>query len=249
MKKNIFFATSKFLLILIVFIFFSNNQILANEELFYKWKDENGVIHVTDNPNNIPLKHRDKIIKYEKKQASTKSRINNYLKKTLKIIVAYKYYLLGVALIIFVYFLIKRILNRIKIYSLKRKSNSSENLIKKSGINEMSEDEFKTTVKKVLINSGYKLEDIDAPFITTTNLIGEKKGKKYAVYISTNINQISKNQINEVEIEKQKYGCVSSIIISRSGFDCSAYNFAKRKNCKLIDLISIAKAMVKKTTI
>ena len=249
MNNKIIYFTSRLLILLIISFIFFSNQILADEKFFYKWIDEKGVTHVTDNPGDIPQKHRNKIVKYKKKETSSKSKIQSYFKNAVKTISKYKYFFFGLFLILALSVLIKKISKKIRTYSLKRNTDSLAKTVEKSRIKEMSDDEFKTKSKEILIKSGYKLETKDSSFITRTNFIAERKGKKHAVHISTNINDISKALITEMEGEKEKFDCYGSIIVAKTLFDSSAIDLAKKTNCKLIDENAIAKAIVRKSGI
>lgn len=247
--KQLTHNTNKLLFLLFIFIFYSTAFAPAEEQFFYKWKDEKGVTYVTDNPENVPQKFQDETIKYEKKETSTKSVIKSYYSKSRDFAYSYRYLLLGLFILLAFYIFLKRFLRTVKKYSIKRKQNLYKKTINESGIREMSTDEFKESVKEVLLRSGYKLEQIDAPFKTFADFIAEKKRKKYAVLICTAINEISKNQITDIESEKSRYNCDRSIAISRSGFDSDTIDFAKKNNCRLIDENAIAKAIVRKSIV
>ncbi len=249
MNNKLPYIDCRLIFILIVFIFFSNSIALAEKQFFYKWKDDKGTTHVTDNKDNVPQKFRNKVVKYEKKEGLEKQGIKTYYDKGQKLVLKYKYFLLGLLLIVSTLILLIKVFRKTKELNLKRKTISTEKIIKNSGIENMGADEFKDNVKEILIRSGYKLAQIDAPFKTFSDFIGEKKGKKYTVLISTALNEISKNQISDLESERDKYGCDGSIAIAKSGFDNSAASFAKENGCKIIDRKTIAKAILGKSQI
>ncbi len=46
-----------------VFFFMLYNPILSSGGELYKWKDEEGTLHMTDSLGNVPLKYRDQVVK------------------------------------------------------------------------------------------------------------------------------------------------------------------------------------------
>ncbi|MGH7884990.1 MAG: restriction endonuclease [Thermodesulfobacteriota bacterium] len=233
-------------MILITFLTFLELSHAASGNHYYRWKDDKGVTHITDNPDDVPVKFRKEIIQYEKKDTSVKSKIADSYNKSLKIIQQYKFYIIGSILFILLLIIIKKIINKASLFISKNSQKRLERLVNKSGIAEMSEINFKNHVKELLIKSGYKLELIESPFDTASDFIALKNRKKYTVLISTNINDVSEITINYIESETEKYGCNGSIIISKSYFDEAAFKLAKKINCRLINRNEVAKAIVKK---
>lgn len=245
MTSKITNETGLKIILLTALICFFAESIPAAEKYYYRWVDENGVTHVTNNPESIPQQHRTVLNRYELKENSSFSKWDDYYSYGLQIVKKYWQYILVFAGILFFLFLSGKTYQKIKFYLLGRRSALSGKLVEASGIKQMEDYEFKNKVKNRLVSSGYELKAIESDFNTISNFIAVRNRKKYAVHISTDLNEISEMKIKNIEAERNNYGCDGFIVIANTTFDKDAKEFARTTNCKLIDEAGIAESILK----
>lgn len=242
-KRNFYY-----LMIILITLSFNPISLTYSGETqqFYSWKDENGVTHVTDDPEKIPPKYRENIKKYEsisnKKYSFKKLKLfltNNKKKITYAVSV--------IAVSILIFFLFQKFSRYIRAKHYKYKRTIEDKNIERSKIETLTEEKLKLKAREILIKEGYKIIEPESIYSTVVDLIGSKGSEKTAISINLGENLISKMVINEIDREKHKYNCSKSMVVARTYFDEDAWELAKKINCRLIDKRELAKLILKKT--
>lgn len=219
------------------------NDINASK-VYYTWEDKYGVIHITDDSSSIPQEYKKTAKKYE-----PTNKKDRYLYKTQFLIKKYYQEIIYIFLISLIALLFIVIFNKsLKLVKQKKLTSARselEQIIEQSGIERMNSETYKTKVKEVLKNQGYKISEPDSMLTTLIDLIGFKDGTKIAISINDSNNLISKIVVSEIDREKHKFSCKKSMVVSRSYFEEDAYDFAKNIGCRLIDKDSLARLILK----
>ncbi len=227
---------TKFILIIIYLILLTSSVVFAAR--IYKWVDEDGVVHVTDNPETIPEKHRHGI-----KEPGTEGKIDKLLAKLKEVWNKSdsQKNLIGIVIAGFVFILIcHKILIYTKLKSQKRKRAKRDRVLQLSGIDKMNLDEFKNYVCNLLDRRGFKIEAPDGDFNLGVDFIAQKKNVKYAVQLKKQPSTVSSLAISDIEREKHRYGCNASMVISDNYFTEDAIQSASSKGCELVDRETLA---------
>ncbi len=204
----------------------------------YKWVDENGVVHVTDNAETIPKKHRDsiKILIPENKGYDRLAKIKelwNFSSSEKSLL------FVGVAILAIVllsYNILPIARSRLK----QRKSLKRVEALKLSGIDKMNPDEFKNYICELLDRRGFNVETPDGAFNLGVDLIAQKKNVKYAVQLKKQPSAVSTLAIIDIEREKHRYDCKATMVITDNYFTEDAIQSANSNRCEIIDRETLA---------
>ncbi|MGH7889745.1 MAG: restriction endonuclease, partial [Thermodesulfobacteriota bacterium] len=227
---------TKLILIIIYLILLASSVAFAAR--IYKWVDEDGVVHVTDNPETIPEKHRHGI-----EEPGTESKIDKLLAKLKEVWKKSdsQKNLIGIVIAGFVFILIcHKILIYTKLKFQERKRAKRDRALQLSGIDKMNPEEFRNYVCNLLDRQGFKVEIPDGAFNLGVDFIAQKKNAKYAVQLKKQQSTVSSLAISDIEREKHRYDCKTTMVITDNYFAEDAIRLAGSKECELIDRDAIA---------
>ena len=222
---------------IILFFFLLYCTTLQSKEV-YKWRDQDGVIHITDNADEIPEKYRknSEIIKLEDR--GIKTNIIKYI-STLK---NYKELIVLFLSSIVIFFLFY------KIYTFTRKKieenyeKKRQDILKQRNVDEMDKNTFKKFIMHILEKSGYKIQIVSTPLDFGIDFIALRNFDQYAVRTINNTkNQISRITVMDINREKHRFDCNKSMVVSNSYFDDQAIELAKDVDCEIIDRDKLSK--------
>ena len=234
---------SWFLLFLFTILMFHPLWVYPKE--FYKWIDENGVVHVTDNIEHVPEKYRPGAdIEKNNNKIGIKEAIEKYIRYPTEHIREFAIFTGFVIFLITLYFTTlkfkKIILNKLVLI----KSDKSEKLVLSSGISELNPEKLKKAVNEILKEDGYKISAESGSF-SFTDFIVTRGGEKMAVIINDSLNPVSRRLLNDVNIEANRLGCTGSIIFTRNTFESDAQEYAKEINCILVNKYLLARMIIR----
>jgi len=220
----------------IIYLALTINLLLLPDLTFaaklYKWVDKDGVVHMTDKPEEIPEEHSGDIEEFDIERADYKSMIANFWKNVRKQKENIIFSIILLILFIFVFKSFKHLKSR---YFEKRKKKLLYTL-DKSGIDDMSRDEFRVYIIKLLEAQGFSTQSIDEGQIYRgIRLIAEKNKTKFLVHIIPDIDLGSILAVNEVEREKHRYGCTKSMLITKHYFAEDTIESTNENGCELVD--------------
>ncbi|MFQ5787459.1 MAG: restriction endonuclease [Thermodesulfobacteriota bacterium] len=206
-------------------------------EKLYKWVDKDGVVHITDKPEEIPEEHVGTIEEIDIERTDYKSMIGNLWKNVRK---QKENIIFSIILLILFIFVFKSFKHLKSSYIKKRKKKLLYTL-DKSGIDDMNRDEFKVYIIKLLEAQGFSTQSIDEEqTYRGIRLMAEKNKTKFLVHIIPEIDLGSSLAVNEVEREKHRYGCTKSMLISKHFFADDAIKLANKRGCELVDRFVLA---------
>ncbi|NIP37548.1 MAG: DUF4124 domain-containing protein [Candidatus Dadabacteria bacterium] len=223
------------IILFITFLLSGINNSYAEE--YYQWTDENGVVHVTDNPEKVPSRYRDSTKVVKEKETGSKATIKNYTKlakqnqKPLLIIFGS---LIGL-------FILYKLLKGIKNKSSSRSKNKYDKVLKKSGIDTMNIPQFRSYAKNVLSAKGYQVKEFEGDLDFGVDFVADKGNTNYLVKVISDNMLTSKMVVNDVLRDTSKYGCNAAIIITKNHFTEDAIEFSRSSPCELIDRNALGK--------
>ncbi len=226
----------------IIYLALTINLLLLPDLTFaaklYKWVDKDGVVHMTDKPEEIPEEHSGDIEEFDIERADYKSMIANFWKNVRK---RKQNIIFTISLLIVIAFMFKSFQHLKSRYFEKRRKKLLYTL-DKSGIDHMSRDEFRVYIIKLLEAQGFSTQSIDEGQIYRgIRLIAEKNKTKFLVQIIPDIDLGSILAVNEVEREKHRYGCTKSMLITKHYFAQDAIESTNENGCELVDRLVIGK--------
>ena len=228
----------KKLYIIIFFITFLTSCINPlNAEDYYQWTDEDGVVHVTDNPNNVPSRYKNSIKVVKEKDTGYNAILKKYWKsakqnkKPILIILAS---LLGL-------FLLNKLIKVLKNKSKTISKNKYDEVLKRSGIDTMNIPQFKSYAKNLLSVKGYKVKEFEGDLDFGVDFVADKGNSVYLVKVVADNMPTSKMVVNDVLRDTSKYGCNSAMVISKNFFTEDAIEFSKSSPSELIDRTALGK--------
>ncbi|MGI9535322.1 MAG: restriction endonuclease [Thermodesulfobacteriota bacterium] len=236
-KKSLYITSLLILFILLL------SLTTVNAKTYYTWVDSNGVTHITDLKDEIPKSSIKSVKTFESRGSfdfiTTKY---FYLKNNIHKFTKYFVYLLIGLIVLIIFWISVKSINRRR---NQERINRSINNFEKSGISSLNTYQFKSRIRDVLENMGYKLTTPNSQFEELIDYIGFKAGKKVAISLNEGENLVSKNVVSEVDRERQKHSCEKSMIICKSYFEEDVFEFAKRIDCELIDKDRLSQLLLK----
>jgi restriction system protein len=226
--KLIFFA--------IFFIVLIPTTALAGK--LYKWVDKNGVVHVTDDPENVPEEHRSSVKKglHENKLDRSVAKVKEIWKHTDS-----KKNLIGMGVALFVIGLLAyKLVLYTKPKLQERRRAKQLRALELSGIDNMNAVEYTNYIGKLLAHRGFKVIPPEGDLNLGVDLIIEKNKNKYAVQLKQQSSQVSKPVVIAIDREKHRYDCNSAMIITNNHFSEDAAELGKSKGCVLVDRDTLA---------
>ena len=228
----------KKLYIIIFFITFLSVSINPlNAEDYYQWTDEDGVVHVTNNPNNVPSRYKNSTKVVKEKDTGYNAILKKYWKsakqnkKPILIILAS---LLGL-------FLLNKLIKVLKNKSKTISKNKYDEVLKRSGIDTMNIPQFKSYAKNLLSVKGYKVKEFEGDLDFGVDFVADKGNSVYLVKVVADNMPTSKMVVNDVLRDTSKYGCNSAMVISKNFFTEDAIEFSKSSPSELIDRNALGK--------
>jgi len=204
----------------------------------YKWRDQDGVIHITENADEIPEKYRKNSEIIELEDRGIKTNIIKHiatLKNYKELIVLF----LSAIVIFFLFY---------KIYTFTRKKieenyeKKRQDTLKQRNVDEMDRNTFKKFIMQVLEKSGYKIQIVSTPLDFGIDFIASRNFDHYAVRTINNIkNEISRITVMDINREKHRFDSNKSMVVSNSYFDDQAIELAKDVDCEIIDRDKLSK--------
>ncbi len=223
--------TKNFILPVVCLLFLIPITSLAGK--LYKWVDENGVTHVTDDPEKVPEEHKGSAKKLAPQDKLDKLTIkiegiwNDIKTEKVKIAV-------GIAGLIIITALYK-LLRRAKLRINEKKREKHLQALEQSGIDLLDLAQYQKYIGALLTRQGFNLRTPEGSFNLGVDLAAEKDKCKYAVQIKRQTTPTSGAIVNDLEREKHRYGCDRSMIISNNYFTDDAVERAGSSGCELID--------------
>jgi len=225
----------------IIYLIFAINLLLLSDyshaDKLYKWVDRDGVVHITDKPEEIPEEHSGKIEEIDVERTDYKSMIGSSWKKLIaqknKIITA----IILLVLFIFVYGFIKYIKPRY----IERKKTILLKALEKSEIDKMNQEDFKAYIARILRNNGFRiLRRQEGSFDPGIALIAEKNKTKYLIQLIPHVESVSRLAVSDADREKHRYGCDMAMVITNYYFAEDAVELANEIGCELVDRVVLA---------
>ena len=221
--------------IFILFLFISN--VPGISENYYKWVDEQGVTHVTDNPQKIPPRYRSnhEVVKeketgFQAYKKNLKKQINNNKTTIIYALTA----IIGLIII-------SRLLKKMRSGSSAGKRSRFDEAMKKSGIDLMSIPQFRDFTRNLLIRRGYKITEMKSDLDLGIDYIAEKSGKSYLVKVISDSITTSHTLLNDLMRDTTRYGCDKVLVITKNFFSDDAIKYSKSSPCDLIDRNELGK--------
>jgi HJR/Mrr/RecB family endonuclease len=228
----------KNLYIIIFFITFLSAGInCSNAEDFYQWTDEDGVVHVTDNPEKVPSRYKSSTKVVKEKDTGYKSTVKKYWKSAKQNKKPILIVLGSLAGLYLLYKLIKALQNKSKTMS----KNKFDEVLKRSGIDTMNIPQFKSYAKNLLSAKGYSVKEFEGDLDFGVDFVAEKGSSVHLVKVVADTMATSKMVVNDVLRDTSKYGCNSAMVISKNFFTEDAVEFSKSSPCELIDRNALGK--------
>lgn len=206
-------------------------------ENYYKWTDEDGVIHVTDNPEKVPPRFRTTTKVVKEKETGKEAAIKKY-KKLLR---NNKQTLIYGAAGLFGLLLLYKLINSLRNNADTSAASKYNEYLRKSGIDTMNIPQFKSYIKNVLSVKGYSVKEFEGDLDFGVDFIAEKKDVVYLVKVISDSMSTSKMVVNDVLRDTVKYGCNRALLISKNFFDEDAQKFANSSPSELIDRNGLGK--------
>ena len=223
--------TKNFILLIVCLLFLMPITSLAGK--LYKWVDEKGITHVTDDPKKVPEEHKGSVRKLapEDKLDQLTSKIEDVWKdvKNEKVKIA-----VGIAGLIIITASYK-LLRHTKLRTNDKKREKHLKALEQSGIDLLDLAQFQKHIGALLTRQGFNLRTPEGSFNLGVDLIAEREKNRYAVQIKRQATPISGAIVNDLEREKHRYGCDRSMIISNNYFTDDALERARSSGCALID--------------
>lgn len=223
--------TRNFILPVVCLLFLMPITSLAGK--LYKWVDEKGVTHVTDDPEKVPEVYMGSV-----KEVTPENKLDNLVIKIEDIWKDVKgekvKIAAGIAGLIIITALYK-LLRRTKLRTNEKKREKHLQAVEQSGIDVLDLAQYQKYIGALLTRQGFNLRTPEGSFNLGVDLIAEKDKSRYAVQIKRQASPISGAIVNDLEREKHRYGCDRSMIISNNYFTDDAVERAGPSGCTLID--------------
>lgn len=207
----------------------------------YKWVDKSGVIHVTDDPANIPHEYRSLVEESNSKSKSgaiikkMKKGSNDALDEVLRVIEKNREKILvGVPLIAVLIALVYSLRHYLKLKGSGEKQRRLRAL-ESLNIDNMDEAGFERCVSELLVHRGFRVEKTGDLFNLGVDFIAQKNNLKYAVQIIQQTVSVSRIAVSDAEREKHRYGCDRAMLITNGYFTQDAVELSVSKGCDLVD--------------
>lgn len=224
-------------IIILLITFLSTGLISSFAEDYYQWTDEDGVVHVTDNPKNVPARFKGSTKVVKEKDTGYKP----VLKKALKAAEQNKLPIVIIVGTIFGLYLLNKLIKALKNKSNVRSKSKFDEVLKRSGIDTMNIPQFKNYTKNLLAAKGYSVKEFEGDLDFGVDFVADKGSSEYLVKVIADNMSTSKMVINDVLRDTTKYGCNAAMLISKNYFNDDAVEFAKSSPCELIDRNALGK--------
>jgi len=230
-----------YICVFIIFSYLLIFTITSHTEDYYKWVDDQGVTHVTDNPNKVPKQYRSSTTIIKEKETG----FTAYYKKYLKTIKNNKNLIFILLAILVSIYLLNKLIKLLRKKSELNRRNKFDEVLKKSGIDTMTIPQFKEYSKNLLSTAGFKIRGLESDLDFGVDFIADKGTSSYLVKVISNTVSTSRTVVNDVLRDTSKYGCDKAMLISKNFFSEDAIGLSKSSPCELIDRQTIGE-MVKK---
>lgn len=240
-KKN---SVNSYILIipfLIIYLFILCS--FADGKEYYKWTDDKGTTHVTDNRDHIPESFEESAEIYEDNFESSFSDHLNIIVTYIKehsFSVFLSLLLLNFALLLYL------LLFGFAEYVAYKFNRSFKALGNRASGNDdeifMRIDDLRNIIRQYLENKGYEVYSDNEPY-GIFDFVVRKGRREIGVNVNNNINPVSRTYLNELYNECTRLGIEESAVYTTSIFENDVEDYARRINCSLYDSKFIAKIL------
>ncbi len=241
-KKGPLYNCVLIIFVLLSCLFLSHSYADAKE--YYKWKDDKGTTHVTDEKDRVPEEYR----------SGTKTYGNDYgsaIGERAEIIITYvgdhklsvSMSLVILILMLLIYMLLFSSSQYLVIYFNRLRRYSDERLSGNIGEIRTDRGELRTLVRCYLENKGYVVSDEHNTY-GMFDFIVRKGRREIAVSVNNNLNPISKKYLSDLYNESTRLGIKETAVYTTGQFETDARDYAKRMNCSLYDKNFMAKIFI-----
>lgn len=208
---------------------------------YYKWEDDKGTIHITDEKDRIPGEHVESAEIYKRDGGQRLSDslhyyLNYIIHRWVSITLAAGILLLSVLC----YMCLHIAADRIRHYIFRYDSFRNENLLNESGVVNMDLPKVREYIKSHYKQNGYEISCEDK-YPGRIDFIATKGKDSIGVNVNNNMNPVSGIYLNEINSEKLRLGIKSSAIFATGTFEDDTYSHAKSARCYLYDKYAVAK--------
>ncbi|MGI9553730.1 MAG: restriction endonuclease [Thermodesulfobacteriota bacterium] len=241
--KNLNINKSLYITTILIFFILLLSLTAVNAKTYYTWVDSNGVTHITEFKDEIP-KSRVKTAKTFRSKGGFDFITTKYiyLKSNIHIYTGYIVFLL---IGLFVLIVFRTLFNNYNRNRNQKKLNKTIKNFDSSGLSTMNSYQFKSAIRDLLENMGYRISAPNSQFVELIDYIGFKAGKRVAISLNESENLVSKIVVSEVDRERQKHQCEKSMIICKTYFEEDVIEFAKSVDCELIDRERLSQLLIK----
>ena len=207
----------------------------------YKWVDKDGVIHVTDNPGEIPQEHVGSIEEIQIKKDEFSSIVRtvwDFIKSNLGLLALATF---GV----FIMLMINKIRRKITLKYSESKRERLNQVFEKSGMDNIDNAELRKLAMALLEYNGYKVTEITFEHINPgIDFVAEGKGHRYYVELKPDYDFVPRLAVSDADREKHRYDCDRSMLVTKNYFDDDAIELAEATGCILIDRFTLTQWML-----
>ncbi|MEQ9620098.1 MAG: restriction endonuclease [Deltaproteobacteria bacterium] len=225
----------KLILIVLIFVYASTSPALGGE--IYRWTDEEGVIHLVDDPGKVPPEYRESAKTIDTEDGD----LTAQAKKLLIVITRNSLTVLTLLTIVILLLILIKSTSHFKGRRKKRKWDKIFEFYEHSGVERMDTADFKSFAAELLKHRGYEIDNLPDCVNPVTDFIAKKGDLKYAVHINTNANNVSRMIVNEIDREKARFDCDRSIVITRQFCEDQARKLGRAVGCTLVDRDTLAR--------
>lgn len=227
------------LVILTLFAIFTFIESTAKE--YYKWEDDKGTIHITDDKDRIPGEHIETTEIYkedggQRLSGSPEYYLNYIIHRWVTITLAAAVLLLSVLCYIFLYITA----DRIRLYIFRYSTSRNEKLLNESGVADMNLTEIVEYIKSYYKKKGYEISS-EGEYPGSIDFIATKGKDSIGVNVNNNINPVSVIYLNGINSERARLGIKSSAIFTTGTFEDDTYLHSGSAGCYLYDKYAVAK--------
>ena len=213
----------------IMVLFLSQHTVFG--ENYYKWVDNNGVTHVTDNPQKIPPQYRSNLEIVKEKETGFKAKWKKIQKEINRNKTLVIYVLSG----IFGLYFLNKLLKKLRSKSSEYHKVKFDEVLKKSGIDLMTIPQFRNFTKNILSTRGFKIREMQSDLDFGIDYIAEKSNSNYLVKVISDSIMTSRTLLHDLMRDTTRYGCDKALVITKSYFTDDAIEFSRSSPCELID--------------
>ncbi len=209
---------------------------LVHSEEIYTWEDDEGVLHMTNDPSTIPPDKR----KTARVSKSVKQKNKGITQQIYQDAFKNKDYILAGVMLVIAIVLARTAMRRIDLRRTAKHKQSLADLLEDSGIESMSPEEFKSYTIDLLKKRGFTTA-LPLELSPIVDITVSKGDSDTAVSIIHQSNEVSKIAVNDIERDKQKFSCENAMVITNSTFSHDAKELAQVMGTTLVDKYELAK--------